>query len=149
MEMRRPAAAVDTGGREPHGTPAVRRPEAGIDASSSSRPPRGVDATAPRRYWDLRRVGTAGVEACQNTPEEAQAQHHTKSNSVTHNCRVLQFERDQPGVVNRLLEAWAALEPSEVSRYTPGCGVKKPLKKAVEPDAPEAPNPFLLPPVLH
>ena len=68
------------------------------------------------RYYDLAPVDD-GVEVCGAAP----AAWTTKKSGVTYACRVLGFERDRPGCVDRLLARMRATAPGD--RHTPGCGL--------------------------
>ena len=68
------------------------------------------------RYYDLAPVD-GDVEVCGPPP----AAWTTKKNGVTHACRVLGFERDRPGCVDRLLARMRATAPGD--HHTPGCGL--------------------------
>ena len=70
------------------------------------------------RYYDLAPVDD-GVEVCGAAP----AAWTTKKSGVTYACRVLGFERDRPGCVDRLLARMRATAPGD--RHTPGCGLFK------------------------
>ena len=70
------------------------------------------------RFYDLAPVDD-GVEVCGAAP----AAWTTKKNGVTYACRVLGFERDRPGCVDRLLARMRATAPGD--RHTPGCGLFK------------------------
>ena len=70
------------------------------------------------RYYDLAPVD-GDVEVCGAAP----AAWTTKKNGVTYACRVLGFERDRPGCVDRLLARMRATAPGD--RHTPGCGLFK------------------------
>ena len=59
------------------------------------------------------------VEVCGAAP----AAWTTKKNGVTYACRVLGFERDRPGCVDRLLARMRATAPGD--HHTPGCGLFK------------------------
>ena len=72
--------------------------------------------TRVRRYYDLAPVDD-GVEVCGAAP----AAWTTKKSGVTYACRVLGFERDRPGCVDRLLARMRATAPGD--RHTPGCGL--------------------------
>ena len=67
-------------------------------------------------YYDLARVD-GDVEVCGAAP----AAWTTKKNGVTYACRVLGFERDRPGCVDRLLARMRATAPGD--HHTPGCGL--------------------------
>ena len=68
------------------------------------------------RFYDLAPVDD-GVEVCGPPP----AAWTTKKSGVTYACRVLGFERDRPGCVDRLLARMRATAPGD--RHTPGCGL--------------------------
>ena len=68
------------------------------------------------RYYDLAPVDDE-VEVCGAAP----AAWTTKKNGVTYACRVLGFERDRPGCVDRLLARMRATAPGD--HHTPGCGL--------------------------
>ena len=68
------------------------------------------------RYYDLAPV-EPNVEVCGAAP----AAWTTKKSGVTYACRVLGFERDRPGCVDRLLARMRATAPGD--RHTPGCGL--------------------------
>ena len=70
------------------------------------------------RYYDLAPVD-GGVEVCGAAP----AAWTTKKSGVTYACRVLGFERDRPGCVDRLLARMRATAPGD--HHTPGCGLFK------------------------
>ena len=70
------------------------------------------------RYYDLAPVD-GDVEVCGPPP----AAWTTKKNGVTYACRVLGFERDRPGCVDRLLARMRATAPGD--HHTPGCGLFK------------------------
>ena len=82
----------------------------------------GMRAAANRtrvlRYYDLAPVDD-GVEVCGPPP----AAWTTKKSGVTYACRVLGFERDRPGCVDRLLARMRATAPGD--HHTPGCGLFK------------------------
>ena len=81
--------------------------------------PRGnVPRERRLRFYDLAPVDD-GVEVCGAAP----AAWTTKKSGVTYACRVLGFERDRPGCVDRLLARMRATAPGD--RHTPGCGLFK------------------------
>ena len=77
-----------------------------------------ANRTRVLRYYDLAPV-EPNVEVCGAAP----AAWTTKKSGVTYACRVLGFERDRPGCVDRLLARMRATAPGD--RHTPGCGLFK------------------------
>ena len=77
-----------------------------------------ANRTRVLRYYDLAPVED-DVEVCGPPP----AAWTTKKSGVTYACRVLGFERDRPGCVDRLLARMRATAPGD--RHTPGCGLFK------------------------
>ena len=75
-----------------------------------------ANRTRVLRFYDLAPVDD-GVEVCGAAP----AAWTTKKGGVTYACRVLGFERDRPGCVDRLLARMRATAPGD--RHTPGCGL--------------------------
>lgn len=71
------------------------------------------------RYYDLAPVDGLSVKACGAAPQAWT----TKKGGVTYACRVLGFERDRPGCVDRLLGRMRATAPGD--HHTPGCGLFK------------------------
>ena len=77
-----------------------------------------ANRTRVLRFYDLAPV-EPNVEVCGAAP----AAWTTKKSGVTYACRVLGFERDRPGCVDRLLARMRATAPGD--RHTPGCGLFK------------------------